>query len=133
MVARIGDGRTDLVFDSLEHHEANATDKRGVALIRWCAYYGDVSAIRYLMVQAAAFGFRESLQTQLDAGANREVQNMNGETPLAWASWRNRPASILKLHCYDAFSIHSPAIERSLTEEGQSWGGMKRHFLGQCH
>ena len=48
------DGRTDLVFEYLaEGHPASSTDKDGVALIRWCAYYGDVSAMKYLLANGA--------------------------------------------------------------------------------
>ena len=44
------DGRTDLVFDLLRSgFPATATDEHGVSLILWSAYYGDVSAIRYLL------------------------------------------------------------------------------------
>ena len=44
---QITDGRTDLVFDYLaQGNAATATDKDGVSLIKWCAYFGDVSAIR---------------------------------------------------------------------------------------
>jgi hypothetical protein len=40
MLDRIIDGRTDLVFDYLsEGHPANSTDRNGVSLIKWCAYY----------------------------------------------------------------------------------------------
>jgi hypothetical protein len=43
MLARISDGRTDLVFDYLSQgHAATSTDAHGVPLIKWCAYYGDV-------------------------------------------------------------------------------------------
>jgi hypothetical protein len=50
VVPRIADGRTDLVVDWIEAGgAATATDDRGVALIKWCGYYGDVSAIRYLI------------------------------------------------------------------------------------
>ncbi len=50
MLDRIADGRTDLVFDYLSQgHAANSKDKHGVALIQHCAYYGDVSAIRFLL------------------------------------------------------------------------------------
>jgi hypothetical protein len=42
---RIADGRTDLVFDYLAAgHAATSTDAGGVSLIKWCAYYGEVSS-----------------------------------------------------------------------------------------
>lgn len=44
------DGRTDLVFDYLaDGHDAASGDQQGRPLIRWCAYHGDVSAIRHLL------------------------------------------------------------------------------------
>jgi len=52
MLDGISDGRTDLVFDHLsEGHAANSKDRNGVSLIKWCAYYGDVSAIRFLLAK----------------------------------------------------------------------------------
>jgi hypothetical protein len=46
----IADGRTDLVFDYVANgHAANSADHGGTPLITWCAYYGDVSAIRFLL------------------------------------------------------------------------------------
>ena len=52
MIDRVSRGRTDLVFDLIENGQpANATDESGVSLLRWCAYYGDVSAIRFLLAR----------------------------------------------------------------------------------
>jgi uncharacterized protein len=52
---RIADGRTDLVFEFLRQGgAATARDKGGVSLIQWCAYYGDVSAIRSLLANGEA-------------------------------------------------------------------------------
>lgn len=209
MLDKIADGRTDLVFEYLSHgHAANSTDQRGVSLIRLCAYYGDVSAIRFLLAngesltslganfdlngtcfhghwqlcqflleegadanhplpdngemplhaalcstnrlgrnqvirvllahgaipncvtraregadtggfmrdcrtraetplhRAAAFGDEEAIQLLLDAGAEVNVKDMNGDSPLTWASWYLRPASILRKLCYGSFRVH---------------------------
>lgn len=55
MLDRIADGRTDLVFDYLaQGHAADSKDSRGVSLMQWCAYHGDVSAIRYLVSRGAS-------------------------------------------------------------------------------
>ena len=44
IIKQIIDGRTDLVFDYLaEGHAATSADKDGVSLIKWCAYFRDVS------------------------------------------------------------------------------------------
>lgn len=64
LIERIRDGRCDLVFDlPASGAAAAATDGGGVPLIRWCAYYGDVSAIRYLLAQGETL---ESLGPNLD-------------------------------------------------------------------
>ena len=50
MIAELADGRTDLVFDLFERGCApGSMDGNGVSLIQWCAYYGDVSAIKFLL------------------------------------------------------------------------------------
>lgn len=202
--SRIADGRTDLVFDYLAAgHPANSEGDGGVSLIKWCAYYGDVSAIKlllnngeslqslgdnydlngavfhgharlcqYLIEQgadvdkplsetgetplhsslcksdrvthdlvlklllangadpnratkpsvatdsfmrdirtraetplhrAAAYGNEETIRMLLDAGAVVDAKDMNGDTPLTWASWHLRPRAILRLLCYGSF------------------------------
>src|SRR5258705_109647 len=61
---QIVDGRTDLVFDYLSAgHAVNWTDRSGVSLIKWCAYYGDVSAIRFLLTNGESL---KSLGENLD-------------------------------------------------------------------
>lgn len=202
---KIADGRTDLVFDYVTGgHSASAKDRDGVSLIQWCAYYGDVSAIRFLLGagesihslgqnfdlngavfhghwqlseflieqgadvnsplpetaetplhaaickpearferivrilldhgadpnrptisgapsegfmrdvrtrgetplhRAAAFGSEALIQMLLDAGANREARDANGDSPLTWASWYLRPRSILRLLCFGNFRV----------------------------
>ncbi len=206
IIERIRDGRTDLVFDYLAAgHAATSADNDGTRLIQWCAYYGDVSAIRFLLAngesiqslgdnldlngaafhghwrlcqflieqgadvnkplpdtgesplhaalctanrlshdlvlkvllgnganpncatkpsvetggfmrdcrtkgetplhRAAAFGTEATIQMLLDAAANIEAKDMNGDTPLSWASWYLRPDSILRMLCYGDFHI----------------------------
>src|SRR5687767_11620896 len=64
MLQRIIDGRTDLVFDHLaEGHAATAKDQRGTPLISWCAYHGDVSAVRFLLIHGESL---ESLGENFD-------------------------------------------------------------------
>jgi ankyrin repeat protein len=206
MFPRIADGRTDLVFDFIASGKpAASTDDDGVSLLQWCAYYGDVSAIKYLLSQgeklvtlgenlglnggcfhghwqlcqfllehgadanfaeagtqetplhsalakgggagllvasvllahgadphrvtlpgvetgafmrdcrtkaetplhrAAAFCSEPTIQLLLQAGADVEARDMHGDTPLSWASWYQRPASVLRLLCYNGFRIH---------------------------
>ena len=222
MIERIANGCTDLVFDYLaQGHPANSTDSGGVSLIKWCAYYGDVSAIKFLLRKAeslqslgkdlglnaaafhghwqlcefliesgapvndphpdsgetplhaalctdnrvahdlvievllahgadpnlktkpsaetggfmrdartkaetslhraAAFGSEETITMLLDAGASIDVKDMNGDSPLSWASWYLRPTPILRKLCYGSFRVNP---ERK---------SMERYLLGQPH
>lgn len=210
MIDQIANGRTDLVFEYLAAgHPADSTDANGVSLIKWCSYYGDVSALRHLMAsgevlgslgdnfdlngavfhghwrlceflvergadvnyphegaaetplhaalckterpddvrilkilltnganpnvvtregaptgafmrdsrtrgetplhRAAAFGTEESIELLVDAGAIVEAKDMNGDSPLTWASWYHRPPAILRKLCYGEFRIHPDA------------------------
>ena len=56
--------------------------------------------------RAAAFGDEAVIQMLLSAQAKIDVQDMNGDTPLGWASWYGRPDSILGMLCYGDFQIH---------------------------
>jgi ankyrin repeat protein len=232
MLQRITDGRTDLVFDYLAAgHAASSADARGTPLIAWCAYHGDVSAIRHLLAQgetlaslgdnlglhgaafhghwqlcqyllengadadhplpdtgetplhaalckanrpvydhvvgvllaagadpnrmtrpavetsgfmrdcrtraetplhrAAAFGSERCIQLLLDAGAVREAKDMNGDSPLAWASWHLRPAAILRQLCYGGFSIHPQ--NSSTYDHGTGWSQVDPPARGKPH
>lgn len=56
--------------------------------------------------RAAAFGSERAIKLLLDAGAKIDARDMNGDTPLSWASWHRRPDGILRLLCYGDFTIH---------------------------
>jgi ankyrin repeat protein len=206
MLENISDGQTDLVLDFVSlGNSAKTLNDEGVALIQLCAYYGDVTAIKFLirngetvstlgdnldlngavfhghprlcqflieqgadvnraMVEtgetplhaalctsdrrnhdpvvkillanganpncateasvateafmrdirtraetplhrAAAFGTEETIQMLLDAGAHKDAKDMNGDSPLTWASWHLRPRSILRLLCYGDYRV----------------------------
>ena len=232
MFDRIVDGRTDLVFEYVAAgHAATSVDRDGVSLLKWCAYYGDVSAIKFLLAKgesleslgenldlngaafhghwrlcqfliesgadvnralpetgetplhaalskanrpayvlvlkvllasgadpnrvtkpaaetgafmrdartkgetplhrAAAFAGEEAIQLLLDAGATLDALDMNGDSPLSWASWHLRPDSILRKLCYGVFTIH-PGRQSTL-DHGMGWGGLEASLLGTPH
>ncbi len=223
VLARIADGRTDLVFEYLAGgHSATSTDSGGVSLLKWCAYYGDVSAIRFLIKngesldslgkdfgltgaafhghwqlcqflvergadvnfrqsdtgetplhaalckanrpaydfvvrvllanganpncstepnveteafmrdcrtrgeaplhRAAAFGTETVIMMLLDAGAAKDAKDMNGDSPLTWASWHLRPDPVIRMLCYNGFSVHPD--RHSTYDHGSGWGVM---------
>ena len=235
LIERIQDGRTDLVFDLFrENGDARCRDKNGVSMIKWCAYYGDVSAIKFLidhgaelddlgknldlngavfhghwrlcqflleqgaeanfpdeetgetplhaslckasrpaynmivqlllfhgadpnsrtkpnietggfmrdtftkgetpLHRAAAFGDAECIEMLLQAGADKTIKDISGDTPLSWASWHLRPGRILSLLCYGKYSIHPEQVKLSVSDHGSGWGnGMEMFLLGKVH
>lgn len=99
LLARIANGRTDLVFDLVgAGHPATFADADGTNLISWCSYYGDVSAIRFLLshgerleslgrnlgLHSAAFhGHWQLCEFVLENGADANYADPNsGETAL---------------------------------------------------
>jgi hypothetical protein len=205
MLGRIASGRTDLVFEWVANGGTPRATVEGASLVGWCAYYGDVSAIRFLVAEgasldelkqnfdlngaafhghwrlceylieqgadpryalpetgesplhaafcsfesiahervvqvllaagadvtavtapgaetgafmrdvrtrgetplhrAAAYGTARSLQLLITAGAALDAQDMNGDSPLSWASWALRDTSILRMLCFPPFRI----------------------------
>jgi ankyrin repeat protein len=205
MLERIAEGRTDLVLEYVaQGNSPSSKTGDGTSLMQWCAYYGDVSAIRFLLGKgeslqslgedfgltaaafhghwrlcqfllengaeanrreaesgetalhaalsshrasqllvvkvlldagadpnlrtnasaetgafmrdvrarhetplhrAAAFASEDTIQLLLDAGAKRDLTDMNGDSPLTWASWHLRPDSVLRKLLYEDFSI----------------------------
>jgi ankyrin repeat protein len=90
----------NLVMRVLLQHGANPNcktkdDVETGGFMRDCRTKGETPLHR-----AAAFADEEAIQMLLDTGAVIDARDMNGETPLSWASWHLRPASILRKLCY---------------------------------
>ena len=83
--------------------------------------------------RAAAFADEEAIQSLLDAGAIIDAKDMNGDSPLTWASWHLRPAHILHKLCFGDHAIHPEAVTQSESDHGMGWGGMEAHLLGKPH
>jgi ankyrin repeat protein len=136
LLQRIRDGRTDLVFDLVAAgHPANGVDDRGVPLVRWCAYYGDVSAIRYLRAhgvaldalgeniglnEAAFHGHWPLCQFLLENGADANHGLADtGETPLHAALCKaNRPGYDLVVRVLLSHGANPNAATRPGVETG---------------
>jgi uncharacterized protein len=136
MLERIVDGRTDLIFDYLaEGHPASSADSQGVSLIQWCAYYDDVSAIRFLLangeslkslganlgLHSAAFhGHWRLCQFLIERGADvNQALPDTGETPLHAALCKaNRPAYTLVLKVLLAHGANPNCAAKASAETG---------------
>jgi ankyrin repeat protein len=219
MIERVAEGRTDLVFDFVgAANPATTQDSQGTSLIQWCAYYGDVSAIKFLVSKgevlralgdnlgldaaafhghwrlcefllengadadsplpdtgetplhaalsstrraqrlvvkvllahganpnraskpgaetgafmrdcrtrgetplhrAAAFADEATIQLLLDAGAKIDAKDVNGDSPLTWGSWHQRPDSILRKLCYGPFFVRPERLSMDEYLTGQ--------------
>lgn len=134
MLQAIIDGRTDLVFDYLAAgNAATATDAHGTPLLRWCAYHGDVSAIKFLLrsgeqltalgdnldLNGAAFhGHWRLCQFLLESGADADrALPETGETPLhaalcaAQSPRHELVVEVLLAHGADPNSATKPGAE----------------------
>jgi len=131
---QLEEGRTELVFDLLAAGvAADFRDAHGVAIIRHCAYYGDVSAIRFLLSQgetldsigpnfdlgtAAYHGHWRLCLFLLEQGASANVADLKtGETPLHNATAKtdrltyDRVVQILLAHGADPNAATIPGVE----------------------
>lgn len=230
MIDEVVRGRTDLVIPWISGGgKATATDEHGTSLIKWCAYFGDVCAIRFLLEhgeqlaslgpnfdlngaafhghwrlceflieqgadpnipladtgetplhsvlsvsnrpaheltvsvllaakanpnattkpdaptgafmrdcrtrsetplhRAAAFASEAVIEKLIAAGGDVETQDANGDTPLSWASWHQRPSAILRLLCYGPHRLHPD--NHWTGDHGAGWRAMDRHLLGK--
>ncbi|HEX3146605.1 MAG TPA: ankyrin repeat domain-containing protein [Gemmataceae bacterium] len=151
MFQRIADGRTDLIFDYLaQGHSSASVDAGGVSLMQWCAYHGDVSAIRYLLSRGASL---DALGTNLDlngavfhghwqlcefliehgADVNHALPD-TGETPLHSALCKvdaatfNPILKVLLQHGADPNRATTPAIETdSFMRDCRTYGETPLH------
>lgn len=98
-LARIADGRTDLVMEHVARGGAASDRTEGsVSLLQWCAYYGDATAVRFLLdrgeslaslgadlgLRGAAFhGHWRLCEFLIERGADVDAADeATGETPL---------------------------------------------------
>jgi ankyrin repeat protein len=98
LLERLADGRTDLVWTLSTISPLAAARHGGASLLEWCAYYGDVSAIRFLLergespaslganlgLSGAAFhGHWRLCEFLIESGADvNAAADETGETPL---------------------------------------------------
>lgn len=69
--------------------------------------------------RAAAFAGEQTIQLLLDAGARVDARDVNGDSPLSWASWYTRPDAVLRKLCYGKFHVRAgrKSMEQNLLGE----------------
>lgn len=81
--------------------------------------------------RAAAYADEQTIRFLIENGANKETLDVNGDTPLSWASEHLRPGGILSLLAYGNHRIGESHIARNTSDHGQNWGsGMDWNLLG---
>lgn len=114
----------------LEHGaDVNAATKPGVAtgaFMRDVRTYGETPLHR-----AAAFADAPTVRLLLDHGANKQARDVNGDSPLTWASMHLRPGSILHLLQFGEHRVSDKHVAHYSADHGQGWGGMERSLFGE--
>ena len=109
--------------------DINAKTKAGVstgAFMRDVRTRGETPLHR-----AAAYADERTIQFLLEHGADKEIQDIHGDTPLSWASSHLRPGSILGLLSYGPHRISEQHIRINTSDHGQGWGtGMDWNLFG---
>jgi ankyrin repeat protein len=81
--------------------------------------------------RAAAYGDEAMIKYLIENGADKEVRDAHGKSPISWASEHLRPGSILKLLAFPPHNISDPGAAAITSDHGCGWGnGMERKFVG---
>jgi hypothetical protein len=82
--------------------------------------------------RAAAYGDEQAVSLLLAHGADRAARDVNGDSPLTWASRHLRPGSILFLLAHGDHQVSEQSRLRLTSDHGAGWGyGMERNLLGE--
>ena len=72
--------------------------------------------------RAAAYADLRTVQFLLENGADKEAKDMNGDSPLSWASFHLRPGSILSELAFGQHRIHPGHKTKNTSDHGDGWG-----------
>ena len=81
--------------------------------------------------RAAAYADEKTIAYLLEKGARKDIKDVNGDSPLSWASEHLRPGAILSLLAYDTHHISEAHKIKNTSDHGQGWGnGMDWNLFG---
>lgn len=72
--------------------------------------------------RAAAYADEKTISYLLDHGADKTAKDINGNSPLSWASEHLRPGTILSLLSYDPYRVSDAHKIKNTSDHGQGWG-----------
>lgn len=81
--------------------------------------------------RAAAYADEKTIAYLIKYGADKSAKDVNGASPLSWASEHLRPGAILSLLSYGEYSISEAHKTKNTSDHGQGWGNsMDWNLLG---
>ena len=81
--------------------------------------------------RAAAYADEKTIVYLLENGADKEMKDANGDSPLTWASEHLRSGAILSLLSYEKFHVGDAHKHTNISDHGQGWGnGMDCNLFG---
>ena len=81
--------------------------------------------------RAAAYADAVTIEYLISNGADKEVKDSNGDSPLSWASEHLRPGKILSLLAFGDHFIGEGHKIKNLSDHGDKWGnGMDWNLMG---
>jgi ankyrin repeat protein len=81
--------------------------------------------------RAAAYADEKTISYLIETGADKEAKDVNGDSPLSWASAHLRPGKILSLLTYGNYKISNAHIIKNTSDHGAGWGNsMDWNLLG---
>ena len=81
--------------------------------------------------RAAAYADLDTISFLVEHGADKEVLDANGDSPLSWASEHLRPGAILQAVSYGKYHISDAHKKVNISDHGAGWGnGMDWNLMG---
>jgi len=81
--------------------------------------------------RAAAYADEVTIEYLISKGADKQVRDSNGDSPLSWASAHLRPGKILSLLTFGVHFIGEGHKKKNISDHGDKWGnGMDWNLMG---